>query len=885
MQVLASRRIQKIVLATVLLLALGFAGMCVFGPYFLEKLIISKMQAAGLEKPRITVVAVSHKGLDLREISARNPEFAIDFIHVGYTVSSLLKGRVKDIVISGIKYSIDFDQNRLENDSSSSRPSLGTSFIDNSFDSLKQADLPDLFFDRIDIRSADLEVFLENTRHRISAEAFFAAENQHRFNFTINPRIYGLPFEIQGQADLAALKTSGHIRSIAPGLSGTWSMDMRSGRESGLEIAAIAEDLKFSGLGIQAGLENASFQAAIEFNDHWGCREAAASLKVKGLFLNQAELDFLDLSIKDKGRAVSLNAGLNRPFRASAHITGTQSDIFQILETRQWQTGLDWQINAEMDSDEASFLLPIDVKVKPMIRFDSRGRLEAGLSGNNSGSGSSSDPGEWFADLSAEKIEIAPVNVLIPEPLVEIYGLGFSGTLSLKGGPGGWKVRMPEKNRVAVNRVISKNSGNQIELSAMSWESQTGKDFLSAGFSENGLMHAGWAVSADNPIECSFPGGKLHSETVLFDGNCRMAADGDLQATSRARAEIGIIQMSSPDLEIRDIEVDIPFALNHSESEPGWFSAPVIRYQNISLPAVTGKATVGFYTKAGIAGPMLRPALELTVEDGSISGPETGVVAEGINCNILIKDLLPLTTPGSQRIDISRLALDALELKYGFLVFSLEPGALFLEKTRWKMPGGGTVEAYASRVAFEPLHADLDIFFEHVDLVDLVSRFSEEKIVGSGRVFGRVPVQWSPERIDIGKGYLYSVPGTGRFGIKDEKWLDALMLYVREAMAGHKYLSLVSERMEQALRDFEYNFLSVELEPGNGDTAASIELRGKGLRGESPQEVGSLVINVNSIEEILNRLLRFYQTKQQSIEQALDSFFEDSVDMPPAGGK
>jgi hypothetical protein len=66
----------------------------------------------------------------------------------------------------------------------------------------------------------------------------------------------------------------------------------------------------------------------------------------------------------------------------------------------------------------------------------------------------------------------------------------------------------------------------------------------------------------------------------------------------------------------------------------------------------------------------------------------------------------------------------------------------------------------------------------------------------------------------------------------------------------------------------------VDIEPENEDVSARIELRGQGLRGEFPQQVGSLVINVNSIEEILNRVLNFYQTKQQSIKSALDTLFE-----------
>lgn len=276
-----------------------------------------------------------------------------------------------------------------------------------------------------------------------------------------------------------------------------------------------------------------------------------------------------------------------------------------------------------------------------------------------------------------------------------------------------------------------------------------------------------------------------------------------------------------------------------------------------------------------VEGPVLRPQLRIDVRDADVRDPDMDMEAAGISGSVLLDDFFPLTTPGNQRMEIQRITIGQLELVDGFVTFRLEsPESIFVEKTSWNLPEGGFIAAHAARIDLQDFNADFEVFFEDIDLVQLVSRVSQEKIAGSGRVYGRVPLLYKQDQVTIGQGYLYSVPGTGRLGIIDEEWLDILLLYVRQAMKGHPYLATVSERLEQALRDFEYDFLSVKLEPGPDDTSARIEIRGKGVQGDPPQEVGSLVINVNDLQEIVNRVLHFQLTRDESVRKALDDLLD-----------
>lgn len=803
----------RIIVPVLLFLFLAAVGALTLGPAALEKYIAYRMQDAGLENPQISVVSIGPGGLDLRDVSADNPDFQIDFVHFSYTVKSLMQGRITEVLITGLRYHADMDRRMPAAAASSASPDshrFSDAMLRDQISTL-------VFFDQIHIRNSVLKIGFSNTCHTVLFDAALAAQNIDNLHFTLNPLVYGIPVHIQGRMDLKALKTSGQIRvfahqdpasqsvpadwqktdkiadpDLAPGILGNWSVDLGEKQQGRFELSADARGLDFSGLGMEAGLDRAFFSARAVFDDAWTLHDAKAELGLNGLFYKDFQIDSLECVLTEKGSDLALAADMDRPFAASLRINGTRSRFSEIPETGKWQADFNWHLTGQISSAQLAAMLPVDIRINPAAGLDAAGRLAAGFSTART---NKKNPGQnsWSVDLQTEKFAFTPLNIHVPKSLLTVKGLDLSGPVSVKGGPNGWKTRI-----------------------------------------------------------------------------C---------------ANVNQVRMASPGIDIRDAALDLPVVVNDEAAEPGSFAISLIQYDDISLPAVTGTALVRAQTRDRLFRPVLQPELTLSVENGDIDWPQSGLKAAGINGHVEIRDLFPLTTPGNQRIDIKRLQAGDLRLEDGFVIFRIEPESLFLEKTRWHLPDHGVLTAHSSRLDFDPLAADLDVFFQDVDLIGLAARLTEEKIIGSGRVHGRVPIQWRPERIRIGRGFLYSVPGTGRFGIKDEKWRNALMLYVRDALAGHEYLSLLSKRLEKALGNFEYHFLSINLEPGNQDAAARIELRGKGVEGESPQEVGSLVINVNAIEEILNRVLGFYSTKDRSIAEALDMLFEDSRKSDQDSGK
>ena len=174
MQGQASTRIRKMALILVLVVLAAAAGGQALGPVVLEKWITARMQAAGMEKARLSVVSVTFNSLDVRDLVLTDPDVSVGSIRVGYTFASLLKGRVKDIDISGLTYRHVV----------SAGPSAAKKTVPLAQSSLLTTH--NLFFDQLRLRSACLEICLPESCHRIFADARLTAENDHQFDLFVS---------------------------------------------------------------------------------------------------------------------------------------------------------------------------------------------------------------------------------------------------------------------------------------------------------------------------------------------------------------------------------------------------------------------------------------------------------------------------------------------------------------------------------------------------------------------------------------------------------------------------------------------------------------------------------------------------------------------------
>ncbi len=715
------------------------------------------------------------------------------------------------------------------------------------------------------------------------------------------------------------------------------TMDAAGKGGAKINARADAHDFHLQGPGLKIDLEKGSFAVRAELDDELFFDEFDLDLNLAGLGFNDNLLESLSLSLGQAGARVDFSAAVARPLRLSFEARGEQSSINDLLKPEvKYLSEIKWRSGFELPADADWLPGPLWMEFDRDLRAGAHGRLRAGFSRHENQMEKSwfvqvesgharVEPFSLFIpeyDLEAAGLKVEAPFFIQAQPGRTYAGLTSKARISLERLLMGQEEQAYSLSAVNLGSYLNSPLATLQRLRdgslALSWQAvQDGELSLASAdvltriqelkmsgdleinaqgeyrgnmrftpqMSLVSLKNLGLEIEdvhVDLPVGFGDKGvepGAISTGAVKYLGLVFPGIKGRMAVSDyrlQSRGQWPFVPGTELDFDL-DLMLDAQNKISGRVSaHADWFDLPEHEITTL-VPAfkemsIDGRAR--FSLALEVHGPLISPLVQLEIEDASVAYPVQEIKVSGITGTVTVDDFFPLTTPGNQRIDIKRLSLGLVELEDGFLSFRVEsPESFFLEKTRWYLPEGGFIAAHSSRFDLGERGADLEIFFEDIDLLSLVARISQEKIVGSGLVYGRVPLLYRQNRVTLGDGFLHSVPGTGRLGIRDEDWLETLLGYVRDAMRDHPYLSVVSERLEQALRDFEYNFLSVRLKPGLLDTAARIELRGRGVEGDPPQEVGSLVININDLGEIVNRVLRFQLTRDESIERALEDFF------------
>ncbi len=718
------------------------------------------------------------------------------------------------------------------------------------------------------------------------------------------------------------------------GINFRWIIDKSGKGRGNLEIAAAIENLHLSVGGHTAGIEKGDLYVNASMDDQLHFERFETNFQTTGLRFNDFYTEKIGLHLSDTASGFNFSVTVTEPVDGHIEISGKQTSINQLLSNGfSYDADFDWHLRAEDKSGFSNRLTPVDLAVSHPATIAAQGMGRFGFYPQET-----SEHDRWHIDLDVQEAVVNLAEVFIPEFFLEITDLLFSGSGTLYAGADQLSAEIGEMSIFKVTQVayepadasylvkdieltprakISRNGDGAIQISgsgrteknfeALFDETTVLADFLSIeadlnldfGEALKGLVRARSDirrvdipaidtlisdVKLDIPMGIggvSAPKGEFSTGAILWNQISWPGIEG------RAAIHDKFVQvngkwpfLSGASLDFScGITVDPDKGLSGNiNANTGWFDLPekqLLDRLATELETINIDGSVNMGLNLDFNSAIMKPDLRVAFRDIHVTSPTMEMTVSDARGDIRLNSFSPLTTPGNQRIDVSRLKIGEVELVDGFATFRLDSAnTLFLEKTSWNLPEGGSITAHSSWFNLEPVSADLEVFFEDIDILKIVARVSEQKIDGSGLVYGRVPILYEQGKVTIGNGFLYSVPGTGRLGIKDKAWLETLLLYVRDAMKGHPYLSTVSERLEQALQDFEYNYLTVNLKKGAEDTSARIELRGRGVEGDPPQEVGSLVINVNDLGEIINRALRFQMTAEESIEKAFDALFD-----------
>ncbi len=928
----------KPVALSLLFILTGVAAFYIAGPALIEKILVNRMREAGFVEPNARVMAVTSKGVHISRVSAQQPRLDIDFITIGYSLQSLMRGRADDIFISGLQYTIGLDDRK---------PDFGFPVSENG-----KSDAPiDLPFNSIEIKSSSLVFNYKGKGYPVPFRLTIVKMGNSILDYTSMPVVFGLPVNIKGRTNIDTLETNISAVTALPGnrySSGQepdnnaydarvkfhWTTGADGSGKGSVDIVASAENLEASFKNYRAGLEKGYFHVNAFFNDQMHFETFETDFSITGLDLNRFRAEKIRMQVNDNGSIFKFNANVKKPVDGQIEISGNQTSINELLNDGfSHDAGFDWNIQLGGDPGFLEAFGPVEMAANGPFHAAAKGTGSAGFSPKQA-----NGEERWHIGIDIRQAAVDLAEVVIPGYFLTAQDLVFHGTGTFFSNPDQLRAEIGKTSILKAATVAYEPPGQRSRLK----DAELSPD-IRIHRTGDGSMKVSGSGRAEKTFRADFNQGSILGNSFLFEADLHLDAGKVIKGVGLVQADMGRVHIPSADLLVLDLKLDIPIALGGVSAQKGRFSTGAVSRGKTSWPGIKGEseiyddhvhvtgvwpflpdASVEFSCVAtldpdeGISGNMtartgwfdlpekrfldglapgleritatgsfntqlnldlngsdIQPDLHVAFRDVDIMYPDMDMEITGATGGVRLNSFSPLTTPGNQRMDISGFRIGEVEFIDGFAAFRLDSAdEVFLERTRWHLPEGGFITAHASKFDIKAQSADFEVFFEDIDVITLASRVTDRKIDGSGLVYGRVPVLYEKGKVELGNGFLYSIPGTGRLGIKDDEWLETLLLHVRDAMRGHPYLSTVSERLEQALQDFEYNYLVVKLTKGVEDTSAMIELRGQGVEGDPPQEVGSLVINVNDLGEIVNRLLRFQMSREESIERAFDELFE-----------
>ncbi len=681
------------------------------------------------------------------------------------------------------------------------------------------------------------------------------------------------------------------------------------------------------------GVDRAGLYLSAAFEEGFSRDRLQAEVFLEGLQYGDFRFVGINMLLQERGE-FSLQAGLKKPGELELDLKGSHEDIFSLwLEDVPWSGKWDLALGGYITPELAGTVLPGDVLVRKGFPVQAAGTLkaeamrdESGLDWQASLDFAKAEAGpldvhlpEQQADIRGIFLDLSPKISAKPSLTTVRLGrenrLGFSSmTMALEDD----RLEIPglvlggEGTRAGLD--LAAEEPPRVKLDALFLDSVAVKSRVADIYFAGGGLHADMSLSEGGPrgglrVRLSRGGAKLHPHDIELDGidldlpfflespataqgkwsiedinysgvklpgpgggivvaDERLEADGTWEIAPGVKADLGL-----------DLLLGEQGFKGRATAGTDWFHVPSREYLQDFLPMikdfeVKGRARLDMQAELDAGG--MQPYMQLELDGLDVQGRDTGLAVKGISGLVALDSFDPLQTARDQDsyLHVQGIETDILTARDGLTSFRVRGDTLLLDKSSWLLVPRGRVSVYSSRWDLEAGEGLLDMYFEDVDLLEYAGRASQGKVQGSGLFYGHVHLGLDSQRISLGEGYVYSLPGTGRLGIKDEELMDALLMYVRQSLAGQEYLSLLSERLEEALRDFEYDFFTLSIVPLADDVRARIEIRGQGVHGDPPQRVGSLVLNISGLEETLNHALDLGITGEDAAMRALDDWLD-----------
>jgi hypothetical protein len=328
---------------------------------------------------------------------------------------------------------------------------------------------------------------------------------------------------------------------------------------------------------------------------------------------------------------------------------------------------------------------------------------------------------------------------------------------------------------------------------------------------------------------------------VVVNGSLNRSLDG-----GRATADIGNISGELIDALLGTYVATPPVAISGKLSgriAASWGDGPgrgghvfaALQISGGSLPqASAAKLTLasGVFVGEASVGPSTRRAASVKIDNADLATPD--LTARGVGGAVTFVSLNPPVSAPRQKLSAASLKVGNTELKNGQLEFEVNgTGDIFVRQTRWDFLGG-QVFANDVRVPRDG-PTSFTLTANQVDLSTLLSTYAKDKLAGSGKLSGKLPVVINGRDIRFGEGNLTSLQG-GELKVTDNETRQQVADVAGSAaaaQAGSPAASTeqVKRGIAEALQDFEYDQLTARLTNEPDGLAAYIVISGRGRTG------------------------------------------------------
>ncbi len=809
------RKVRRIIIVFVLSGFVFIFSIFLFRNGLAEHFIKKKVLAFGFVQPNLQVRDVSITTVDIRDFKVGNPDkpdLEISSVSADFSPLSVLKGKFRRLVVSGVKINLDQKEGKKE-------------FMLRGFPPLKGINASDREELPIEIKefTIDSSTILIN---RLSRQIKVPIDG--KITRGKNPGSYHIAFTlipfgdtILVHADLDANKGDGifHIssKSIRPGnlletlniptdllFSGniTFSAEgqLKNWTIPYLEVVASSSDIRTAH---SYAHTEGGFDLGLKFSDQFEPFDINLNATFRNLSIQNYRI-LQPFGVHVKGDAVNHLSFFVSPLKIAEPFGLNIHHIKGIISYSPSQTEVNGIYNLRIPertlssfTQDVEMMQPVELQgkfsaslpasmEKPIWEFS--GIVDQPFSfkmSSNSLSSFIKDIKVTFSAKGVDKNITASVDLKSQDVKGSMTDYQFfsdkilsktdiqyhsSGNFQAKGSVN------------VVSSTITKENGISAKGmdAALFWEwpvskksSQTKEK--AGSFNINSLNVSGIEIkNISGEIQQIGEGVRFSSMVPFPIGNITMDLSG-FCALSDAGVDLGI-------------DFEIPFTTIPSSTALG----PL----HPNLKGVRASGEIYLNGKISYNNDIQESQAKMIIKRGAISIDPQKLFIDGIEMEMNINNLFELSTPPSQKLQFQQFYWQDIPFSDGAITFGLEDSeTVFVEKGEFKWCKG-KVFIHSFRYNPNKKGFDLTIYCDRIDFNEVLNNLMGEEIAsGDGKLNGIIPLSVREGNLVFNDGYLYSKPGAkGDIRIKNSQRISGGVVLVEEAM-----------------KDFQYNSIKVNL--------------------------------------------------------------------------